>query len=145
MRRLPSLFGFTIAALIGIAAPSYAQQPAPPPTSTSGTQTASPASSSAAPAAAPPVITVTPTTVTTPASDDAKNPSPDIVKKAKQAGYRAKLRKGKTVFCKEETEIGSHFSSENCINEEQLTLALDRQQAQRDQLTNHTCTGCSGK
>jgi hypothetical protein len=74
-----------------------------------------------------------------------KNPTPDTMKKARMAGYHAKLRKGETLFCKEETEIGSHFSKENCIDETQLLVVLDRQQAQRDQLTNHTCTGCSGK
>jgi len=74
-----------------------------------------------------------------------KNPTPDTMKKARMAGYHAKLRKGETLFCKEETEIGSHFSKENCINETQLLVVLDREQAQRDQLTNHTCTGCSGK
>jgi hypothetical protein len=134
---------FAIAALIGMTSPIHAQQPAPaappPPASTSGTQTSSPPP---APAASPPVTT---TFTATTAPSDATIPSPDTVKKAKQAGYHPKLRKGVTVFCKEETEIGSHFSSENCINEQQLNLALERQQAQRDQMTNHTCTGCSGK
>jgi hypothetical protein len=67
------------------------------------------------------------------------------VKKAKQAGYRAKLRKGVTLFCKEDVAIGTHFATESCINEDQLALVLDRQQQQRDQFTNHSCQGCSGK
>jgi hypothetical protein len=82
---------------------------------------------------------------TTAAAPASKNPAPETMKKARMAGYRAKLRKGETLFCKEETEIGSHFSKENCIDETQLLVVLDREQAQRDQLTNHTCTGCSGK
>jgi len=82
---------------------------------------------------------------TTAAAPAPKNPTPETMKKARMAGYHAKLRKGETLFCKEETEIGSHFSKENCIDETQLLVVLDREQAQRDQLTNHTCTGCSGK
>jgi hypothetical protein len=75
-------------------------------------------------------------------------PSPDTVKKAKSAGYRAKLKKGETLFCKEEVEIGSHFAAEHCIDENQLAMVLEREQAQRDQLSQRACGGngaCGGK
>jgi len=122
------LFG----ALIGAASSAYAQQ----------AETAAP-SSTAAPPAAP--------AAATPAAQapaEPKGPSADTLKKAKLAGYRAKLRKGQTLFCKDEAEIGSHFTKENCVDENQLLIVLDREQAQRDQLANHACGGngaCGGK
>jgi hypothetical protein len=132
--------------LLGAAAPVFAQQ-----TGTTPAPTAPPANGTQAPApASPPVTTVftTSTPAATPPPEAAKIPSPETVRKAKDAGYRAKLRKGVTLFCKEQTEIGSHFSSENCIDENQLLLVLEREQAQRDQMSNHTCSNggaCSGK
>jgi hypothetical protein len=114
-------------AILGTIPLAYAQQP-----------------TDSAPAPAAPTA-ATPPPAAAPAPDAPKNPSPETMKKARMAGYHAKLRKGQTLFCKDETEIGSHFSKENCIDETQLLVVLDREQAQRDQLTNHTCTGCSGK
>jgi hypothetical protein len=117
------LFG----AMIGAAAAAYAQQ----------AETAAPTSAAAPPAAS-----------AAQAPAEAKNPSADTMKKAKQAGYRAKLRKGQTLFCKEEAELGTHFTNENCIDENQLLLVLEREQAQRDQMASHSCGGngaCGGK
>jgi hypothetical protein len=78
----------------------------------------------------------------------AQQASTDSAKKAKSAGYRAKLKKGETLFCKEEVEIGSHFAAEHCIDENQLAMVLEREQAQRDQLSQRACGGngaCGGK
>jgi len=136
---------FLIGTLVGMAAPVYAQQPAAaatPPAASNGTQ--APADTSAI---APPVTQFTTSEAPAPTSA-AKIPSPDTVKKAKDAGYRAKLRKGVTLFCKDEADIGTHFSTEHCINEDQLGLVLERAQAQRDQMTNHTCSNggaCNSK
>jgi hypothetical protein len=139
MTYAPIRASILLISLMAGAAPLCAQQttaaPTPPATSTPADAAA------AAPAPAAPAAPA----ATTTASAASKIPSPDTVKKAKLAGYRAKLKKGATVFCKEQTEIGTHFSTENCINEDQLALVLDREQEQRDSLTNHTCQGCSGK
>ena len=61
--------------------------------------------------------------------------SADILRSARDAGFTVKIANGKTHFCKTEAPIGTRFSSEHCINEEQLTLYLSRTQDQRDQLT----------
>ncbi len=129
-----------LVSLIAGAAPLCAQQPATAPTPpATGTPADAPAPTTA------PAAPATTTAAAAPAPEASKTPSPETVKKARQAGYRAKLKRGATVFCKEQVEIGTHFSTESCINEEQLALVLDREEAQRESLTNHTCQGCSGK
>jgi hypothetical protein len=62
-------------------------------------------------------------------------PSADILRSARNAGYKIKIANGTTHFCKTEAPIGTRFTSESCVNEEQLTLVLRRAQEQRDQLT----------
>jgi hypothetical protein len=74
-------------------------------------------------------------------------PTADQIKRGKNAGYRIKLRRGSTLFCKSETPIGSHFEQETCIGSDQLELVLKREELQRDQLANHACIGggaCGG-
>jgi hypothetical protein len=80
-----------------------------------------------------------PPTALTPAVSAA--PSPDVLKRARLAGYRTKkLREGSTVFCKQEAHVGSRFSTESCIDETQLEEFLLRAQAQRDSMKNHIGT-----
>jgi hypothetical protein len=62
-------------------------------------------------------------------------PSSDILRSARNAGFKIKIANGKTHFCKTEAPIGSHFVSESCMNEQQVTLFLSRAQDQRDTLT----------
>jgi len=110
--------------VIGATAPVYAQQ----------SDAASAAPTATAPAA--------------PAAEVPKGPSADTMKKAKNAGFRAKLKSGQTVFCKEITPIGTHFPEEHCLAENQLLMELDKEQAARDSLGNHSCSSggaCSGK
>ncbi len=73
-------------------------------------------------------------------------PSPDVLKRAKQAGYRVKkLRDGTTVFCKEETHVGTRFSTSSCINDNQLEEFLLRAQSQRDSMNNRVGTQSNTK
>jgi hypothetical protein len=62
-------------------------------------------------------------------------PSADILRSARNAGFKIKIANGTTHFCKTEAPVGTHFASESCMNEEQVTLFLSRAQAQRDTLT----------
>jgi hypothetical protein len=128
-----------IGTMLGIAALGHAQQPAP----------ADAAKTPAPPPAATTTATTTTTTTTTTQTPSASDlPSADLLKKAKSAGYHTKVRKGQVFYCKETTEIGSHFSSETCMDENQFVDALQRQQAVRDSMSNHACGGngaCGGK
>jgi hypothetical protein len=73
-------------------------------------------------------------------------PAPDVLKRAKLAGYRIKkLRDGTTVFCKEESHVGTRFSTNSCINETQLEEFLLRAQSQRDSMNNRVGTQSNTK
>jgi hypothetical protein len=68
-------------------------------------------------------------------------PSPDVLKRARLAGYQVrKLRNGNTVFCKHEAHVGTRFSTDSCIDETQLEEFLLRAQSQRDSLKNRVGT-----
>jgi hypothetical protein len=62
-------------------------------------------------------------------------PSADILRSARNAGFKIKIANGTTHFCKTGAPIGTHFVSESCMNEQQVTLFLSRAQDQRDTLT----------
>jgi hypothetical protein len=62
-------------------------------------------------------------------------PSSDILRSARNAGFKIKIANGTTHFCKTAAPLGSRFASESCMNEQQVTLFLSRAQDQRDTLT----------
>jgi hypothetical protein len=74
----------------------------------------------------------------TAASSSAKlqniGPSADILRSARNAGFKIKKINGTVGFCKSEAPVGTHFESESCISEQQLSLLLERAQGQRDGL-----------
>jgi hypothetical protein len=73
-------------------------------------------------------------------------PSPDVLKRAKLAGYRVKkLRDGTTAFCKQESHVGTRFSTSSCIDENQLEELLLRAQSQRDSMNNRVGTQSNTK
>ena len=73
-------------------------------------------------------------------------PSEDTLKKAREAGYHTKVKRGIVYYCKSVVETGTRFTSESCVDENQLAQILIAEQAQRDQFSNHACGGgCSGK
>lgn len=95
------------------------------------------------PPAAAPAATTTESAVAQ--TTTSTGPSADLLRKAHAAGFKTEVHNGSTLFCEETAEIGSHFKTKKCLTEEQVGLTLERRQATKDQLTNHTCTGCSGK
>jgi hypothetical protein len=62
-------------------------------------------------------------------------PSDDILRSARDAGFKIKTANGTTHFCKTEAPLGTRFVSESCMNEQQVSLWLIRAQAQKDKLT----------
>lgn len=129
-----------LCAAIGIAAPVWAQQQS---SATAASATSAPA---AAPAAASGNSAAQPAAkVKVAQAPDA--PNPDLLKKARNAGFHTKVRNNVVLYCKTDTDTGTRFSTEKCLNEDQLLQHLDFAQAQRDQLVGHSCSGsgCSGK
>jgi hypothetical protein len=63
-------------------------------------------------------------------------PSADILRSARDAGFKIKIADGTTHFCKTEAPVGTRFVTESCMNEQQVTLWLSRAQYQREKLQN---------
>ena len=125
-----------IGVMIGIC-PAFAGQ--------SPDQSQTPTSPPASTATAAPTSTPPPSAVAAVPAVSA-TPSPDVLKRAKLAGYRIKkLRQGTTVFCKEESHVGSRFSTNSCIDETQLEESLLRTQSQRDSMNNRVGTQSNTK
>jgi hypothetical protein len=99
----------------------------PPPSDHSSTPSPAPAASNSQPAAnkSPSVTTIVVN----------GGPSADILRSARNAGFTVKIAGGTTHFCKSEAPIGTRLVSERCLNEEQLTLFLERSQDQREKLS----------
>jgi hypothetical protein len=137
MTHRKALYLISLAAIAGATAPCYAQQ------------ATAPGSQSAAPAAASPT---TPTTATlssaapapaAPASaDSAAGPSPELLKKARQEGFKPKTVNGVTQFCYRDASTGTHFQTEKCYDEAHLMSVLAQRQDQRNSLSKpNTCEG----
>jgi hypothetical protein len=130
--------------ITGIGAPAYAQQ-AP-----NAEKAPAIAPDTTAPAAAT-AATSAPTTPAAKSSSAAAEtpdvPSADTLKKAREAGYHTKVRRGEVYYCKDVVETGTRFKTETCLDENQLAQAVLQQQAQQDQLSHRPCSGggCSGR
>jgi hypothetical protein len=64
------------------------------------------------------------------------------MKQARLAGYRSKLKNGAYVFCKSDASTGTRFVVEKCVDQDTISIMLERVQAQRDELQHSM--GCSG-
>jgi len=62
-------------------------------------------------------------------------PSPEVLKKARENGLKPEVRKGVTVYCWEDADVGSRFKTKKCVNDSQLEQVIATRQAQRDALT----------
>ena len=61
-------------------------------------------------------------------------PSDDILRSAREAGFKIKVANGKTHFCKTEAPVGTRFATESCMDEPTVKLWLERAQEQKDRL-----------
>jgi hypothetical protein len=114
------------------AAPAAPSAPSAPSAPAPSTSPASPQSSTA--------VTATPTT--TPLQTE--GPSPELLKKARMAGYRPETKNGVTTFCVKEAELGSHFETKSCVDQDHLEMVLAARKAQHDQLqATKACTGAA--
>jgi hypothetical protein len=127
--------------MTAVAVPAYAQQT---PDAAKAPAAAQDTAATSTPPAATPATTAT---AAKKAADPPDVPSADTLKKARGAGYHTKIHRGEVFYCKDVVQTGTRFKTESCLDENQLAQVLERQQAQRDQLTGHSCVGsaCSGK
>jgi hypothetical protein len=95
---------------------------------------------------APKPPTTAPTAATAPATPDTEHPapSPDTIRKARMLGMRPEKNKaGDTVYCWNDADTGTHFTTKKCIGEDRLQEAIERRQALVDQV-HRGMTGTSG-
>jgi hypothetical protein len=137
-------FLILIGALMAAAGSARAQQPPDPVEAPAPTE--SPAQTAASPGQPADSVASTPPT---PAPKPATPPGPsaDTIKKARDGGLKPEVRKGVTVFCWEDADIGSRFKTKKCVDEFMLAQILEIRQLQREQLQRSgSCNGgaCGG-
>jgi hypothetical protein len=122
-----------VIASLAIAGPAYAQSPPPAASAAPATSTA------AAPAEAP-------TPAQAPAADKPAGPSAAILKKAREVGMRPEQnKKGATVFCWEDADIGTRFKTKKCTDEIGLEAAIEQRQTMLDQMRRGLTSGPASK
>jgi len=109
-----------VSAVAGCAsAPTASQPPAASVAGPRAPATSPPAATQSAPASA---------AATAAASAEAEA----TAKAAASLGYVPRKRNGVIVYCRTETQIGSHFETTTCITAEQVTSAAKRSEGNRD-------------
>jgi hypothetical protein len=143
-----------LGAAAAIALPVYAQQsaeaekaaPATQPSTPAADTTASDNAEAAATAAA--IAKANAAAAAAGAAKPSAKPTDaaSIVKKAKQTGWRPEVHNGNTVYCRNDAEVGSRFSTRRCVSEIQLANIIEQAEFDKDQLKQRGCGGnCGGK
>jgi hypothetical protein len=104
------------------------------PLSTPAAESPTPADTTAASAAAP--------AATSGSDANAKKTirvSKDYIKRLANIGFHPKNSKGQLVFCKKSAQLGTRFETEQCMDGEQLTMLLERTEAQKLQMQDTAC------
>jgi hypothetical protein len=70
-------------------------------------------------------------------------PSDETLKKAKAVGLHAETRKGETVYCYEDANLGTKFTTKKCVPPSQLDALIAQRQANTDAFTQRPMTGTS--
>lgn len=69
-----------------------------------------------------------------PVSTAKTDPSAQLTKAARLAGFEPHTRHGVTLYCKSEVELGSAFPVKTCYDAIQMKIKLGQYQTERDQL-----------
>jgi hypothetical protein len=116
--------------VLGIGASAFAQQaspgPATPPTTPTATSTTPNAETTSA--------TTAPSTGTQSQQAENARPSPAMIKDASQFGYKLSIssKTGTYIFCKTDSQLGTHFETTKCMNPDMLAQTLEQQKRDRD-------------
>jgi hypothetical protein len=118
-------------ALVALAGTAHGQQAATAPNKDATATTQAPAAQ--APATQAPAAQSSVTQAPAAQAPAARSgPSPELLKKARDAGVKPEVRNGETIYCWKDADVGSRLPTKKCVNEGQLELMLDRRQQQRD-------------
>jgi predicted flap endonuclease-1-like 5' DNA nuclease len=124
--------------MIAAAYPLHAQQPAAP--AASAPAAPAPSASAPAPAASP---TSTPAAQAS-ASDAPAQPSAETLKKAKSVGLKPETHNGTTVYCWEQTALGSRFPTKQCTDANHLDDIIAQREVDKD-LMRRSMSGTSSR
>jgi hypothetical protein len=113
------------------ALPAFAQ---PSSTAPSSAPAAAPAEAPAAPSSTAASTTTAAATPAPPAAADKSEPSADDIKKAKSFGMHAETRRGQTVYCWEDTSLGSRFPDKKCIGANDLNSYIVQREATQQEM-----------
>jgi len=89
------------------------------------------------PAAQPAQKTAADSKATAPAAAAAaaqKKAADQLIRDARNAGFKPQKVGGNLMFCRTATELGSSFPVRTCYNEDQVRIKIQEYQAQRQQL-----------
>ena len=110
-------------------------------------ETPTPAAPAAVPVAAAKPATPAPASATNPAATVPGGVSAELYAKAREQGYRSKVVKGRTLFCRNEAPIGSRLTKEACVSADELAESVRQAELVRDQMRRgNTCgtAACGG-
>jgi hypothetical protein len=71
-------------------------------------------------------------------------PSPQLLRDARNAGFRPETIRGAQMFCRTEKELGSNFPVRTCYDEDQVKIKIEQYQAERNQLQQMHGSGLKG-
>jgi hypothetical protein len=100
-----------------------------------------PAAGSIAPASAAQAGTAVQTSASPSQGLEAPTAPPDVVSAqvvhdAAALGYRRETRNGVTIFCREETDLGSRFPTKQCVDQRAISILVEQQHQQQDLFRN---------
>jgi hypothetical protein len=137
-----------VATLVAITVPTHAQQAPEPAKAPANSSPAAPAQADVAAQdadAAAAVALIAKAKAAAAANEKSSTDSDAaIAKKAKEAGWRPEMRSGVTVYCRQDSVVGSRFTQKRCATESQLAAVLERQAYEREQLKQRGCGGNCG-
>lgn len=70
----------------------------------------------------------------TAAAQSSADPSAQLIRDARNAGFKPQIVGGNQMFCRVAIELGSNFPVRTCYNGEQVKIKIHEYQAQRDQM-----------
>ncbi len=76
-------------------------------------------------------------------ADSAPGPSPELVKKARSEGFKAKVQKsGETQFCRKDASMNTRLETEKCYTASQMESFIEQRQQMHDELARpRACAG----
>jgi uncharacterized iron-regulated membrane protein len=140
------LCAFTAAAVPVCAQQATDAEKTPPAAQTQNSTPASNAASDADDAAATAALIAKANAAAAKAASSASTKATNdasVSNRAREAGWRPEAHNGETVYCRDDPQVGSRFTTRRCVHESQLLVLLEQAQFEKDTLKGGACNGAS--